>query len=104
MRFLITVILDTEKANAVTKAGKLGSTIQSILEGMKPEAAYFSDTDGQRSGYIICNVDSADQIPALAEPWFLAFNAKIQFKLVMIPQDLAKASASIETAVKNYAH
>jgi len=43
------------------------------------------------------------QIPASAEPWFLAFNASIEIHPVMIPDDLAKAGGAIENAVKKYA-
>ena len=30
-------------------------------------------------------------IPAVSEPWFLAFNANIEFRIVMTPEDLGKA-------------
>ncbi len=45
----------------------------------------------------------ASQIPAIAEPWFLAFNASIEIHPVMVPDDLAKARGAIEKAVKTYA-
>ncbi len=45
---------------------------------------------------------NASQIPALAEPWFLAANAKVEFLPAMRPEDLAKAGPSIEAAVKKY--
>jgi hypothetical protein len=103
MRFLLKVNIPVEAGNAAAKAGKLGSIIQSILADAKPEAAYFSDNCGQRTGYLIVDLQDASQIPAFAEPWFLAFNAAIEFHPVMIADDLAKAGSAIEKAVKKYA-
>jgi hypothetical protein len=48
-------------------------------------------------------MQDASQIPAIAEPWFLAFNASVEIHPVMIPDDLAKAGPSIENTVKKYA-
>jgi hypothetical protein len=103
MRFLVKVNIPVESGNTAAKAGKLGSTIQSILADVKPEAVYFTDNNGQRTGYIFLDMQDASQIPAIAEPWFLAFNASIEFHPVMVPDDLAKAGAAIEKAVKKYA-
>lgn len=103
MRFMMKVNIPVEAGNAAAKSGKLGSTIQSILADMKPEAAYFVAENGQRCGYIIFDMQDASQIPAIAEPWFLAFNAAIECVPVMLPEDLGKAAGSIEKAVKKYA-
>jgi hypothetical protein len=103
MRFLVKVNIPVESGNAAAKAGKLGSTIQSILADLKPEAAYFTDTNGQRTGFIVFDMQDASQIPAIAEPWFLAFNASIEIHPVMVPADLAKAGGAIQKAVKEYA-
>jgi hypothetical protein len=102
MRFLLKVNIPVDAGNAAAKAGKLGETIQSILKDLKPEAAYFTDDDGQRTGFIVLDMKDASQIPAIAEPWFLAFNASIELHPVMIPEDLAKAGPAIERAVKTY--
>lgn len=103
MRFLVKVNIPVETGNAAARSGKLGATILSILAELKPEAVYFSDSNGQRTGYLFVDMQDASQIPAIAEPWFLAFNAAISFHPVMIPDDLAKASSAIEKAVKKYA-
>jgi hypothetical protein len=42
----------------------------------------------------------ASQLPAIAEPFFLAFNAKITIRPALTLQDLAKAGPSIEKAAK----
>ncbi len=103
MRFLLKVNIPVESGNAAAKAGKLGTTIQAILAELKPEAAYFTDNNGQRAGFIILDMQDTSQIPASAEPWFLAFNAGIEFHPVMVAADLAKAGGAIEKAVKAYA-
>lgn len=102
MRILLKVDIPVEAGNAAAKSGKLGSTIQSILADMKPEAVYFSDSNGQRSGYIFLDLPDASQIPAMCEPWMLAFNCSIELHPVMVPEDLAKAGSGIERAVKKY--
>src|SRR5438270_11105617 len=102
MRFLLKVNIPVESGNAAARAGKLGATIQSILADLKPEAVYFTDDAGQRAGYIFLDMQDASQIPAIAEPWFLAFNASIEIHPVMVPDDLAKASGAIEKSVKKY--
>ena len=103
MRFLLKVNIPVESGNAAARAGKLGATIQAILADLKPEAAYFTDDHGQRTGFIIVDMQDAAQIPALAEPWFLAFNAGIEFHPVMVPDDLGRAAGAMEKTVKKYA-
>jgi hypothetical protein len=103
MRMLLRVSIPVETGNAAAKDGTLSSTIEGILADLKPEAAYFfSDDSGQRSGSIVFDMKDSSQMPAVAEPWFLAFGAKISLRPVMNPQDLAKAVASIGKAAKKY--
>ncbi len=47
-------------------------------------------------------MEDASQIPAIAEPWFLAFNAAIGLHPVMTPEDLGRAAGAMEEAVKKY--
>jgi hypothetical protein len=102
MRYLLKVNIPVESGNAAAKAGKLGATIQSILADLKPEAVYFADDKGQRTAYVFLEMQNASQIPAIAEPWFLAFNASLELHPVMTPDDLAKAGSAIESVVKKY--
>ena len=92
-----------QAGNAAAKAGKLGEIIQAILAELKPEAVYFTDDGGQRSGFLFLEMQDASQIPAIAEPWFLAFNASVEIHPVMVPADLARAGGAIAAAVKKYA-
>jgi hypothetical protein len=102
MRFMLKAVLDTERANAAAKSGMLSKTIQALVAELKPEASYFTDDHGKRTAYLFFEMRDASQIPAVAEPWFLAFNAQLEFHPVMVPDDLAKAAPSIEQAAKKY--
>ncbi len=51
---------------------------------------------------MIIDVPTAADIPRIAEPWFLAFDANIGFHPAMVPADLEKAGPSIAAAAKAY--
>jgi hypothetical protein len=102
MRCLMKVNLPVETGNAAILDGSLPKTIESILAELKPEAAYFAEDGGQRTGFIFFDLKDASQIPAVAEPWFLAFNASVHLRPAMSLDDLKKAAPGIERAVKNY--
>ncbi len=102
MRFLIKVTIPVEAGNATIKNGSLPQNIESILAKQKPEVAYFYEENGNRTGLICVNLQDASEIPAIAEPWFLAFDASVEFHPAMTPEDLKRALPAIEDAVKEY--
>lgn len=103
MRMLLRVSIPVETGNAAAKDGTLGSKIEGILANLKPEAAYFfADDSGQRCGSVVFDLKDPSEIPAVAEPWFLAFNAQVSLRPVMTPQDLAKAGPAIGEVAKKY--
>ena len=102
MRMMLKVSIPVEAGNAAVRAGSLGSTIQQILAELKPEAAYFTEEEGQRTGLIFFEMKESSQLPAIAEPWFLAFNARITVRPAMNAEDLAAGGAGMVRAVENY--
>jgi hypothetical protein len=102
MRFMLTFRIPMEKGNALARDGTLGQTIRSVMEEIRPEAAYFADMEGARGGYLVINMDDASQIPAMAEPLFLGLDATVQVHPVMIPEDLARGGPAIERAAQKY--
>jgi hypothetical protein len=99
---MMTASIPAEAGNAAAANGTLGSTMQRILAKMKPKAAYFAAKDGERTVYIFFDMTDSSQLPAVAEPFFLAFNARVAVVPAMTPQDLAAAGAGIERAAKSY--
>jgi len=91
MRMLLTAEFPHEPFNALVRQGKAGETIQRVVEAIKPEAAYFTEQDGKRGAIFVVDLKESSQVPALAEPLFLSFNADCKFRIVMSPEDLAKA-------------
>ena len=79
MRILLRVTFPVEPFNTFVKDGSASSKMKHILDDLKPEAAYFTELGGRRSGILIVHLESTSQIPAIAEPWFLTFNAQVEF-------------------------
>ena len=102
MRFLLKAEWPIEAGNTAIKDGSLPGTLGSILDDLKPEAAYFLASNGKRTALLIVDMQDASHIPALAEPWFLAFRASLEIVPVMVLEDLKKAGPAIKQAVEKY--
>jgi hypothetical protein len=100
MRMLVDIQLPIEPFNTRVKDGTATKIMQKILGDLKPEAAYFTARDGMRGGTIVIDVVDASNIPAIAEPFFLHFNASVVFHPCMTPDDLARAG--LEELGKKY--
>ena len=91
MRMLVDFNLPLEPFNSYVRDGTAGERIGKILDDLKPEAVYFSERDGKRGGVMIIDVASPSDVPRIAEPFFLTYNAEVRFHVCMGPDDLAAA-------------
>ncbi len=91
MRMLVQVKIPHDTFNAAVKDGTVGNKMKRILDDLKPEAVYFTEIRGHRGAILIVNVEDPSKVPMFAEPWFLLFNADVEFHVVISPEDLAKA-------------
>jgi hypothetical protein len=89
---LLEVEMPMEPFNSMIKAGTVGQKIQEVLGAIKPEAVYFTNRGGHRGAILIVDVPDASAVPALAEPFYLVFNASAQFSVCMTPEDLGKSN------------
>jgi hypothetical protein len=91
MRFLVHSTIPHEPFNSYVRDGSVGAKIGKILEATKPEHIYFCDQHGGRGGTAVYHLNDNSDIPKIAEPWFLTFDAELDFKAAMAPEDLMKA-------------
>ena len=91
MKMLLNVTLPHQPFNAAVKDGTAGSKLTRILEATRPEAVYFTEQNGHRGAVLVLDLPDASKIPALVEPWMLAFEADIELRPVMTPEDLKRA-------------
>lgn len=93
MRMMLKISIPVEAGNNAIKDGSLPSTIQGLIERLKPEASYFFPEDGQRTALFVFDMHEASQIPALVEPLFMGMHAAVALFPVMNAEDLQKGLA-----------
>ncbi len=91
MRMLLQVKIPHREFNAAVKDDTAGQKLKRILEETKPESVYFTEHNGQRGVIMIVDVKDPSMVPTFAEPWFLTFNADVEFHIAMTPDDLGRA-------------
>ena len=92
MRFMFKFSFPTtDESNGWIRDGSIGQKMESTLETLKPEAAYFGAVDGNRGGYLVINMDESSEIPAKLEPLFQELGAAVECSPVMTSEDLRTA-------------
>ena len=91
MRMMLRWTVPVEKGNETIRDGSLARTIQTLLEELEPEAAYFWPENGERAGMIVFDMADTTQIPQIAEPLFMNVDAAVEFLPVMNANDLKEA-------------
>ncbi|MCX5391787.1 hypothetical protein ABZY68_01570 [Streptomyces sp. NPDC006482] len=98
MRMLLKVQMDTASSNEAIKQGNLQKIMETAMEQIRPEAAYFGAEDGCRTAYIFFDLADPSLMPKISEPFFLQLGAKISYRPVMNREDLAKGLAALMTS------
>ena len=102
MRFLILAKIPTEDGNKMVQDPNLLEKLEKYISKVKAEATYFFEADGNRVASFIVNIESADQIPVLAEPLFSGMGAHVEFHPVMSFADLKKGIPQAIVEVDSY--
>ena len=84
-----------EKGNAMVNDGSMGTIIETLMEKLQPEAAYFLAEGGERSGMAFFDMKEPSDIPRIAEVLFQGADAAVEFVPVMNADDLKQALSSL---------
>jgi len=85
--------------NRSIRDGSWADAMNRVMQGLQPEAAYFTAMDGKRTGLIVFDLKEPSQIPVIAEPIFMAVNASIELSPVMTLEDV---QTGLEEAAKAF--
>ena len=99
MRTMIRITVPVDAGNRSIQDGSLPKTIAETIERLKPEAAYFFTDRGVRTGIMIVDFKDVSDIPVIAEPLFMGFNAAVEFIPVMNAEELKKGLSKAMQAV-----
>ncbi len=91
MKAFLIAKMPHEKFNAAVRDGSAGPKLNRILEETKPQSVHFMEMDGHRTAVMLIEIEDASKIPFYSEPWFLTFDADVEFHPTMTPDDLKRA-------------
>ncbi|MGI0028532.1 MAG: hypothetical protein ACREAQ_02325 [Nitrososphaera sp.] len=94
MRFIIRAQIPTEAGNKMMQNPDSMKEVDSYIQKVRAEAAYFFEAGGDRTMVFIVNMERTDQMAAIAEPLFM-MGAKVEFHPVMLLEDLKRAGESM---------
>jgi hypothetical protein len=95
MRMMMKARMDTAASTKAIQEGRMATVMQSMMEKLQPEAAYFGPDGGQRTAFIIFQMDDPSQLPAISEPLFAEFNARVEVFPVMDRADLERGLSEL---------
>ncbi len=95
MRTLLKISVPVTSGNKAITDGSLPRIVQSTLESLKPEAAYFFPEHGKRTAIMVFDLKDPTQVPSISEPLFMGLDAEVELTPVMSAQDLQAGLAQL---------
>ncbi|MFG2831274.1 hypothetical protein ACGFWI_28000 [Streptomyces sp. NPDC048434] len=88
MRMVLKARIPTQTGNELIQNGELSKIMESAIAALKPEAAYFTLDDGERTAFFYFDMSESSQMPTLLESFFMDLHAKVSLQPVMNAKDL----------------
>ena len=94
-------LFPVERFNELARQGTAGQKLAAILEATKPESIYFTGNQSGRGAVAVYDLADGSQVPAVGEPWFLTFDAHIEYSLAISGEEMQKAN--LDDVIKRWA-
>ena len=102
MKFLVKATMPVKAGNAYVRGSDLQSRMDTVMGDVRPEAAYFTIDNGQRTAYFVMNVEDSLDLPRIAEPLWQAWEADVTFIPVIPAEDMEKLMGMVGELTKKY--
>ena len=101
MHFIIRATIPNAAGNNLVK-GNMQATFDKVMADVRPEQVYFSVDRGQRTVYLVVNLQNSADMVRVAEPLWLALGADVECIPTMTAEEFAGAGAAIAQLVAKY--
>jgi hypothetical protein len=96
---LLKVNIPTEAGNAAIRDGRLGEVMESALQELQPEAAYFTLENGMRTALLFVDLADPSQMPPTGERFFMEMGASIDMTPAMNAEELRRGLSELRAAM-----
>lgn len=92
MRFLILVTIPTDRANKIVENADSLKKAEKCIKAFKPEAAYFTEINGEAALVSVLNIPSAEMIDVVFHHLQQESGGKVEIRPALVLDDLKKAA------------
>src|SRR5213078_518751 len=92
MLFIVKATIPNDAGNEMVKSGPaMKALIDKVMGDVKPEAAYFAVAEGQRTLFLVVDIDKSEEMVRIGEPLWLGLEADVDVYPCMSVSDFDKA-------------
>ncbi|MCP4315788.1 MAG: hypothetical protein GY789_07150 [Hyphomicrobiales bacterium] len=96
VRMMLKVQIPIQSGNRAIENGTMGTIFESLMQKIKPEAAYFSQEGGLRTAYFVYVMDGTFEFAEIHEPLIQGLGARVYDQPALTWEDIGKAFADTQ--------
>jgi hypothetical protein len=92
---IMRAIIPADKGTEALKDGSMLPALQAVMDQLKPEAAYFFPSHGQRTAIFVFDMPTNSDLAPTVEPFWIALGADVEIVPAMNFADLQAGLAKL---------